>query len=622
MELAVALPRFRRLLASVCEQGGWMSYQNTVTVLREDGAWWLGCIQDFNEHSVLVHFNASTVPPGWIPAGRVWPHFSLDSRHTYRCAQPGMRVYVTLRDEDHGPFRFRPATWLDSGSDCRMHYIVLDDVDSAGAVVMRVEAVDFCQVSSSLPPSEMNLAPPTYGDSLTGQANWTCYGTYYTKMLFTLPGAQLLLREAADARRIIQRLRQGIFMLGYTTPDQCRFHLHTASDCCMVIFHTYGLRLNCDTEQESVDRLQRALQTHIAHLASGESACSSADDEQVAEDVGIQHLPHCILSEAFSHLELHTQANVRRVCALWQLLTVRRTLEHVTLTFAACTSSYRNTCAEESCSSTGAEWDGNEEYCFRVAALLNRHVTSTTKSLTVSGTNWCRHNAEFLLSFLTIRHIRLPLIIVRDFTNDNFAYTVRSHRFHYAEVIYKPASQLWEVCEAVLLLNGRVSWIFRHAMGGIFLSPGSELPPLPVQEQELMNPYLRAGTRPLSLCLPAKTAPLVLSVDALQIAIPRVRLPWRQGYEPVLSRLMWAVNENCPPVAEAVYDKMKAVHARWVRTLVYPEEWETIRCFLHMYNGFSADGAMRTWTGVDLRAMDVGQLSKLAVLGLSEVFGV
>ncbi|XP_055337015.1 uncharacterized protein LOC129587338 [Paramacrobiotus metropolitanus] len=631
MELPVALglPRFRRLLASVNDQT--ISYQNTVTVLTDEGAWWLGFIEDFDEHRVLVHFDSTTVQHCWIPAGRVWPHFFLHSKHTSPRSQsgvPGMRVHVALRDEDNGPFRFRPATWLDSVSACKMHYVVLDAVDGAGAPAQRVEVVDFCQVSSSLPPTEMNRPIPPSAYPMP-----QC-GTHYTKYILGLPGAQLMLQEPGDALRVIQCLRASNAMLGRLVPDYCRFHLQIGIDCCVVVFDTCGFRLNCRSEQESLDRLYRTLQTHVGNAARRRDMLPPTDqrmrsnprervallsdaDQPAAGDVNIQHVPYCIMSEAFTHLELHTQASVGRVCALWQqLLTAFRPREHVTLTFAACTTTYRHTDPEDACSVTIDHWARNENYCFRLASLLNRDVTSATKSLTVTGTNLCIHNVDFLISFLTIRNIRLPLVIIKDFTNSCFAHTVNYRSFRYSR-----PSQLWDRCEAVLLLNGRVSGIFRDSIFSLFICRG-ERRALPLHARHWMNPRLQELTMPLFLCrLPLAETPM-MSIDALQITIPRLRLPWRQGYWHVLSRLMWAVNEHCPPVVEAVYVKVQTVYARWVLTLVYPEQWDTIRSYLQVFHGFHTDGTPRLWTTVDLRTVNVRRLSKLAVLGISEMFSV
>ncbi|XP_055337988.1 uncharacterized protein LOC129588015 [Paramacrobiotus metropolitanus] len=114
----------------------------------------------------------------------------------------------------------------------------------------------------------------------------------------------------------------------------------------------------------------------------------------------------------------------------------------------------------------------------------------------------------------------------------------------------------------------------------------------------------------------------VLAIDHIEVTVPRVVLYWEDDRATMVSRMMCAVNEHFPPVTQEMLAKVGTIYARWVRDLVYPTEWETIRTYLALFSGFYADGTPRSWRDVDLRLLDPGELSKLALYGIHEVFQV
>ncbi|XP_055340534.1 uncharacterized protein LOC129589714 [Paramacrobiotus metropolitanus] len=111
-------------------------------------------------------------------------------------------------------------------------------------------------------------------------------------------------------------------------------------------------------------------------------------------------------------------------------------------------------------------------------------------------------------------------------------------------------------------------------------------------------------------------------IDKLHVTIPKLVLDGCQDWESMTSKFMWALDSNFPPVADKVYVKVTNIHARWVRSLVYPHEWESIRAFLSLFSGFHVDGTARSWVETDLRLVDVFKLSRMAVLGIEEIFRV
>ncbi|XP_055348490.1 uncharacterized protein LOC129595490 [Paramacrobiotus metropolitanus] len=113
-----------------------------------------------------------------------------------------------------------------------------------------------------------------------------------------------------------------------------------------------------------------------------------------------------------------------------------------------------------------------------------------------------------------------------------------------------------------------------------------------------------------------------LAIDKLQIRIPRLFLKCSDGKMHMASRFMSAFNDNFAPVTEEMLLKVTIVHARWVRTLTYPDDWQPIRNFIQLFSGFHPDGTPQIWNDVDLRVLDVSKLSKMAVYGIDELFCV
>ncbi|XP_055350280.1 uncharacterized protein LOC129596903 [Paramacrobiotus metropolitanus] len=102
----------------------------------------------------------------------------------------------------------------------------------------------------------------------------------------------------------------------------------------------------------------------------------------------------------------------------------------------------------------------------------------------------------------------------------------------------------------------------------------------------------------------------------LDIVIPFVRFRGTETAAEHCRRFIAAVSSSCPAVTEEIKEKITAVHARWLQTLAYPEQWAGIRGFFQMYNGFRHDGSRQRWDQVDLRQLDMSLLNHLTFAAL------
>ncbi|XP_055341992.1 uncharacterized protein LOC129590673 isoform X2 [Paramacrobiotus metropolitanus] len=603
---STSVPPYERLLFDTQQ----MSYQNTVIVRHDSDVCWLGNIQNISGDNAFIHFGSKKVKPSWIHTGRVWPlHFPADAVAYKGGTILFKQVFAALRDEDDGPFRFRPAFVADclTACDlCEIFYVETQDCENANAPGnLRKELVYRCQIAVKLPITE----PPLL---------CRVEGLIFKKLFVPLNRAQDVFSDASDISRIIRHFRDTMKrdVRLAALSDCCRFHLRIQGDGCMFIVPS--LTAEPETMQWMATALSEMLLTHLAHRAdlspfdnrcfSGTEEFSSGADvgvEQPKEAVFIGNLPPLLLSEVFSCLDLHSIVRIKRVCVLWQqLLSSRRATEHIAICLATCSKTAKT----------------DNLSCYKTWYLLSLNIRSMTKSLTVLTPFF---HVTYLADLLEAMQIKLPTIVFKDYT-----ITDSNHMYEYANMPYPVTpldnrklfafhgTTIWlsfyrDKSQRIVLHNWKLSNIFGKSLFAIFCNPfTSGLKDLPAHEVHWMQ------------SITPETWLDVIGIDRLQIAIPQVVLDCSQDEENMVSQFMWTLDNNFPPTADGIYVKVQKVHARWVETLSYPHEWNNIRAFLSVFSGFHADGTIKVWKDIDLRLVDVSQLSRMALLGIAELFRV
>ncbi|XP_055340941.1 uncharacterized protein LOC129590011 [Paramacrobiotus metropolitanus] len=619
------MPQFQSLLADANQ----MNYQNTVAVHNDDDSWWLGYIQDIDGDQVFIHFNARKVTDRWVPMGSVWPLlFYWDDRSQPYSA--GMPIYAALRDEDDGPFRFRPVTMLGRfrGCEkmCEVFYVQTTiAVANGNQDIVRGELVQNCQISKQLPPPGSPLLHPSSSRLLC------------TKYVVPFPRAHAVLSDASDKFRIVMHFRQafqnppplgrlrfaccdlhssGQFAIGkqfrqaaqqnrtfYILSDNCRFHLRTERDVCMFIVMSPAM--DDEMAQHMIATLTEVLETHLASRACFPPILSrilpiidvSMHDPDAESDssctlASLCHLPPFLLSQIFPHMDIHSQMRAKRVCALWQLLlSSPRLTEHFSIALDSC---------------GGIHSDNNN--CFRAASLLSRTVSTTTRSLTVLG-DFLPHNLLFLYDVLIAMRITLPFIVFKDhiITDPGWMGCLDPTRLMHSAT--DVTSFYRDVCDFIFLCNWKVRNLFGKLIWYVFkygFYDRGPLHPLPAHEQAFMTNLTKESHE--------------LPIDQLYITIPRLLLRCDDSEMHMTSRVMHALSDNFPPVTADMIEKVRAVYARWVRTLSYPDDWQPIRYFLLLFSPFELDGRPQRWSKVDLRLVDVSTISRTAIYGIYAVF--
>ncbi|XP_055338386.1 uncharacterized protein LOC129588246 isoform X2 [Paramacrobiotus metropolitanus] len=554
------IPHYQPLLADAHQ----MSYHNTVVVRSSSDTWWLGYITDIDGEYAFIHFDSEIVEAHWIHMRDLWPLPSYWDTDVYDTeGYQNVKIYAALRDEDNGPFRFRPAVMLNKiegcGAGCCMFYIRINGPNTNVPVhKARLQIVHEGQVSSAIPPS---------GPSMLDRHS----GLMYFKHFISFGQAKAVLSEPSDKFRIVKhasdalRPRMQLHSREYLS-DWCRFHLRIEQGGCMFIIA--GLAADAETTNAMIGTLSKILETHLAGRAdlppidkrtfrASENTPCEADIEVGAPmlTVCIRDLTPSLLSDILLHLDLHSRMKAKRVCALWHLLlSSSKMMEHVSISFESC-----------------CQIKVDSDTCFKLASLLSRSIDATTISITVLRV-YPPHDASFLGKILDAMGIKLPLLVFKDHLNVKplrFLGENQSCLKHGAAVnliLYQ------RCCKFVVLQNFKVTDLFGQHMYDVFVQPtygwftGVASRLLPPCEREWMT----------ILTLQSHE----LTIDKLQITIPKLLLPCSEDEMHMASRFMCALNDNFPPVTNDMVARVTTIHARWLSTMTYPEDWQSIRNYL------------------------------------------
>ncbi|XP_055348472.1 uncharacterized protein LOC129595475 [Paramacrobiotus metropolitanus] len=263
--------------------------------------------------------------------------------------------------------------------------------------------------------------PPTWPSLLECRNGLVC-----TKHFIPFDRAQVCLSDPSDKYRIIKHISTALGsheLRSSLPPFYCRFHLRIQKDVCMFI--------TIDSKSQSLTTAMLA-EVLAKHLVGRSELPSMADrvfcasgtapfetDDALVLTASIRDLTPSLLSEVFSHLDVHSQMATKRVCALWQLLlSSPRMTEHISISL-------------ESCWRLKVD-NGN---CFKAALLLLRSISSSTISLTLLTFPPPCHSL-FLNNLLeAIMVTRLPLIVFKDHTYNgdsrvNFNHQLQSRLKH------------------------------------------------------------------------------------------------------------------------------------------------------------------------------------------------
>ncbi|XP_055348713.1 uncharacterized protein LOC129595661 isoform X2 [Paramacrobiotus metropolitanus] len=342
------------------------------------------------------------------------------------------------------------------------------------------------------------------------------------------------------------------------------------------------------------------------------------------EEMSITELPLPVMVSVLLYLDVDSQWRTSRVCALWRIL-FRQDVNQRHIVFDLCTVCEIKPYSvpdKDIHALHGIDYDTVRDYAayltYKVAVMLDRVSPTRTQTLALTEEGNHFHFYFDLAQRMTLtatvlfrNGVRLPLIIVRNGRDATLeweswdAYLRETDCFlfvymcHSGSLVCAGLPELMTVCEQLVLINFTVmhlptqaaAWILRH-------DPASELP---VSERALMRSEYSGVLR-------------------CPVIIPCVRFRSVESADEQARNLLATVNAHWPAVSQRVYKKVTAMHARWVRTLDYPDQWTGIRIFLQMFNPHCPDTTSQRWDSMDLRQLDIAGLNNITFAALDGLF--
>ncbi|XP_055343493.1 uncharacterized protein LOC129591738 [Paramacrobiotus metropolitanus] len=600
---------FRKLFSGARE----LNYGNTVLVQRDHGQWWLGYVQDIDGDKFLVDFDAADMKPQWIHSSCLWPHPSLRRPDVSR---QGETIHAALRQTNGGPLVLRKAIIVHN-SVGGFFTVRMAENDSAASPANRL--VLWSHIATALPM-------PGDGGSFFQRSS----GFLYRKYAIPYPQAHRLpdldFLPAFVARTCQLSLPPGL-------RGDCQFSAHASDDC--MLFQCTGLhpdsgscpcyyinvggrlfaRLGSDTvtfvcAEMHRDRYRQSMFWDEEDL---KSACDSyltarlatlpvKMDTTPSDGTLLGELPHPILGGIFRYLDVDSQLRTRRVCVLWRLLSTSY-VDNRDILLDVCAQCDRQPYGDK---------DLEEEYDkylkYNLGALLQRIQPHYTRTLALTEGRNHLHNGFALCSKMSsVRRLlhaesrHLPLIIVKNGRDvidvaRTKAFLVFQRNDLNGQLECDELAGMMTVCDELMLINFTASEAIQGSACAILWADDG------VPQPDVELDHIRD------------------SPDRLEIIIPMVRFHSTQTAAEQARILLATADAHCPAASQRVLQKVTAIHARWMLTLVYPEQWSVIRDFLKLFNCLGPDDDPQRWDTMDLRQLDIPSLTNVTFVALDACF--
>ncbi|XP_055353412.1 uncharacterized protein LOC129599251 isoform X2 [Paramacrobiotus metropolitanus] len=318
------------------------------------------------------------------------------------------------------------------------------------------------------------------------------------------------------------------------------------------------------------------------------------------EEMSISQLPHPIVSGILLILDVDSQVQTRRVCALWRLLS-RNCINNRHFIFDLC-----STCQKKPHEDASLKCYSDYR-SYKLVTVLDGILPGRTHTLTQDGNHVHTSRDAFVQQrmwtvqrVLEAKGIRLPVVIVKNGRDciESPLLTV-CHDSDTDTFEYPSLSPMMSVCEELVLSNYN-AWeaILRSALEILHWDTGTTSA-LPLSEMVFTRCEYDGRC---DIIIP------LLRFRAAQTAVEQSRL------------FLAAANQHCMPASQRVLGKVTAIHGRWVQTLAYPEEWISIRIFLKLFNSFHRNYHPQHWNTMDLRLLDVTTLTNVTFAVLDAFF--
>ncbi|XP_055345089.1 uncharacterized protein LOC129592955 [Paramacrobiotus metropolitanus] len=570
-----ATPLYFRKLFSGARK---VNFGNTVLVQRDNGEWWLGYVQNVYANRFFVDFDASTINAQWIHTKHLWPHRFISSRSNHKHLFGGEPIQVALRNSPGEPLIFRSGKVTDWEND--MFFFVNVDNHNPDRKNPQSTASHIVHRNYFV----KTLPVPGDGESFYGRTT----GFLYKKHVLKFPEAHLL-PEVKFLPAFLGQVSQFAINQSRDPCDNCGFGRIVLTDITTFVCEgthweyycmSYPIELGCrvfvqvvfdtitficaemhsDADGRSMywneEFLRKACKDYLIEKQRRGSANADTTPRNTShhdvEEMSINDLPHPIVLSILLHLDVDSLLQASRVSELWRLLT-RKIRDTGPIVFDMC-----RTCAMRP--------HDDEAYAaytryitYQMVTTLDGILSGRTRTLVLTADGNHAHAADdvhaqirMIKSILQNKGLRLPVMIVKNGLNcDQASFLTFKHNTSSDSFECVALTELMSVCEELLLVN-------YNAADAITLSA-----------QEVL--FLDRAAPPYIY----ETAFLRYDIyDArCDVFIPLLRFRCPETTAEQRRIFLATANNNCPPVSLRVLEKAKAIHARWVRTLAYPDQW-------------------------------------------------
>ncbi|XP_055354746.1 uncharacterized protein LOC129600292 [Paramacrobiotus metropolitanus] len=644
---------FRKLFTGLPE----LNYGNTVLVQRDNDQWWLGYVQDIDGPNFYVDFDASSISAQWIHSSHLWPHHFL---------QPPLQsssVHIALRRTNADPMVFWPGTLVDTYIISPFHCVLLTGNIPDGMHGQHIVHWNHC--TEKLPIHKKSFFELTvgflYSKLFMPEEEKSFFerraAFLYKKHVIRFPKAQVLPDVdfipqllARSCRWVLPRARGNHLcdgncssvrlismdeMLHYCNADLktecaigvgCRMFVRVGLDditfiCAemkdykddfrkritSIFWDEESLRQACD------DYLTLKLKTHPVdtHTTSGYAL------NEDFEEMSISELAHPIVASVHSYLDVESQFWARRVCALWSLLSCEHANDRHIL-FDLCTNCERQpqdlpkgNAKDVLDASVRSEYA--EYLAYKLVTTLDRVISVRTQTLALTEDGNHLHDGfdldermRLTAAVLAIKGVRPRAIFIKNGIGRN----TLSKLYPFLDILCSNRRGILEcnglydlmaVCEQLVLINFKFSDFIRRA--AVELLGWGGHPFLPLSESKLLRRH-DPDIDPSPVIIPCLRFHSVET--ATQHADIRIVLA--------------ALNVHCPAVSQRVFEKVTNIQARWVRTVAYPDQWNSIGIFLYLFNHLRPGDAPKEWDTMDLRQLDIAALSPITFAALDACY--
>ncbi|XP_055354747.1 uncharacterized protein LOC129600293 [Paramacrobiotus metropolitanus] len=641
---------FRKLFSGSRE----LNYGNTVLVQRDNGQWWLGFVQDIDGPNFFVDFDASSISAHWIHSSRLWSH------HFSGGVCMDSSVQIALRRTHADPMVFWPGIVVEHRIGPFFSVRLTGHIPD-GMRDRHIVHRNHCTKKLPMPENKKRFFGSAVGflyrKLLMPEDDKSFFertaGFVYRKHVLRFPKAHAL-PDVDFIPHLLARTCRWVLPRSNTVCDEnCPFDRHVSVDemryycnsdhktqytigvgCRM--FVRVGLNeitFICAEMKDYEDPFSRGNTSIFWDEQSLRYACDGyftltrmpnrvdTTAQQALEngigEISISDLTHPIIAVVLFNLDVDSQFRTSRVCALWSLIS-RESINHRHILFDLCTNCDRQPedLPERHANDvvdTSVRGEYEEYLAYKLVAALDRAISAQTQTLALRDDG--DHCHEFDLAsrmkttaaVLASKGVRLRKIMLKNAALGSRSHFLEVDRFFDS---FDDANKLIEcdglsevmaVCEQLVLVNCTFSHFIRRTVMKLV---GRAIPRLPDSEVELMR-WNEPDIDPNPITVPCLR---FLSVEtATQYADIRI--------------ILAAINDHCPVVSQRVFEKVKAIYARWVETVPYENDrWDSIDIFLYLFNYLRPGDAPKDWDTMDLRQLDVATWTPITFAALDECY--